>query len=147
MLDMMESMRKEEQREKEKQEMSKKKVIEEIERIKDFENYLQVVQVPLILIVVLSSPPPSPLQKKKNISKDRVCMELSMNDVLDMWVPFLTKYKVSVRAKTSLLASLFKIGGVDLNTVSVSKSSPHKNKKILIENEAGMVREENLNKV
>ena len=70
-----------------------------------------------------------------------------MNDVLDKWVPFLTRYKVSVRAETSLLASLFEIGGVDLNTVPVSKSSLHRNKKIVIKNEAGIVREENLDKV
>ena len=34
---MIESMRRAEQREKEKQEMSKKKVIEDIERVKEFE--------------------------------------------------------------------------------------------------------------
>ena len=70
-------------------------------------------------------------------------MELSMNDVLDKCIPILTRYKVSVRSETSLLESLFKIGGVGLNTVLVSK----RNKKIVIENEAGVVREENLDKV
>ena len=74
-------------------------------------------------------------------------MELSMNDALDKWVPFLTRYKVSVRAETSLLVSLFKIDGVDLNTVFLSKSSLNRNKKIVIENEAGIVREEYLDKV
>ena len=52
----------EEQREIEKQEMSKKKVMEDIERIIDFEIELSsMVQVPLILIVILSLP-----QKKEH---------------------------------------------------------------------------------
>ena len=70
-----------------------------------------------------------------------------MNDILDKWVPFLTRYKVSVSAETSLLASLFSIAGGDLNTVPVSKSGLHRNRKIVIENEAEIVREENLDKV
>ncbi|XP_065681866.1 uncharacterized protein LOC124808103 isoform X1 [Hydra vulgaris] len=143
MLDMTESMRREEQHKKEKREMSKKKAIEDIERMNKFD-------------VELSSSGTSatdtdnefePCQKKKKISEDRVYMELSMNDVLDKWIPFFTWYKVSVRAETSLLFSLFKVGGVDLNTVPVSKSSLHRNKKIVIENEARIMREENLDKV
>jgi hypothetical protein len=144
MVDIIESMRREEQHKKEKQEMSKKKAIKDMmERMNDFE-------------IELSSSGTSatdtdsefePCQKKKKISEDRVYIELSMNDVFDKWVPFLTRYKVSVRAETSLLSSLFKVGGVDLNTVPVSKSSLHRNKKIVIENEARIVREENLDKV
>ena len=119
-------MRGEEQREKEKQDTSKKKVIEHIERIKDFEMELSSSSTNAID----TDSDFEPSLRKKNISKDRVCMELSMNDVFDKWVPFLTRY--SVRAETSLLPSLFKIGGVDLNTVPVLKSGLHRNKKIVI---------------
>ena len=145
MFDMIERMHREDEREKERQERSKKKTIEEKERMKNFEMEVSFSSSGTSATDNDSDFEPSP--KKQKISKDRVCLQLSMNDILDKWVPFLTRYKVSVRAETSLLASLFSIAGVDLNTVPVSKSGLHRNRKIVIENEAEMVREENPDKV
>ena len=142
---MIERMHREDEREKERQERSKKKTIEEKERMKNFEMEVSFSSSGTSATDNDSDFEPSP--KKQKISKDRVCLQLSMNDILDKWVPFLTRYKVSVRAETSLLASLFSIAGVDLNTVPVSKSGLHRNRKIVIEIEAEMVREENLDKV
>ena len=140
MFDMIERMYREDEQEKDRQERSKKKTIKEKERMKNFEMEVSFSSSGTSATDNDSDFEPSP--KKQKISKDRVCLQLSMNDILDKWVPFLTRYKVSVRAETSLLASLFSIAGVNLNTVPVSKSGLHRrNRKIVIENEAEMVRE------
>ena len=97
---------------------------------------------------------PSPAKKRKvsgnrsrNTSGNKVSLQLSLDDVLEKWVPFLTRYKVGVRAETSLLSTLFQVGGADLDELPVSRSSLHRKRQVFVEQEAQIVREENLDKV
>ena len=57
------------------------------------------------------------------------------------------RYKVSVRAETAMLSSLFQAGGADTDILNISKSQIARKNHEIIENEALMVREQNLNKV
>ena len=67
--------------------------------------------------------------------------------MLDKWVPLVTRYDVSVRAETSLLAALFEVGGVDINNLNISRSTLNRKNNKIVENEAQIIREDNLDKI
>nr|XP_012563453.1 unnamed protein product [Hydra vulgaris] len=75
-------------------------------------------------------------KKKKLYNSTKICLQLSLNDVLDKWIPIMTRHQVSVRAEAAMLSLLFRTGGVDIDMLNIFKSQMARKNYELIENEA-----------
>ena len=92
-----------------------------------------------------------PLTKAQKTEKipdgAKVCLQLSMDDLLHNWIPIMTRYGIGVRPGTCLLTSLYKAGGVDIDEISMSRSTLNRKTHTVVESEAQIIREENLDKI
>jgi len=88
-----------------------------------------------------------PTTTKKISDGTKVCLQLSMEDLLSSWIPIMTRYGIGVRPGTNLLASLYNAGGVDIDEMRMSKSTLSRRTHLVVESEAQIIREENLDKI
>ena len=70
-----------------------------------------------------------------------------MENILNNWVPIMTRFGIGVRPGMCLLSSLYKAGGVNIDNISISRSTLNRKTHNVVESEAQIIREENIDKI
>jgi hypothetical protein len=88
-----------------------------------------------------------PPAKKKMSNKETVSLKLSMEGILQNWIPIMARYGIGTRPGTCLLTSLYKAGGIDIDKIKMSQKTLNRKTHTVVESEAQIIREENLDKI
>ena len=70
-----------------------------------------------------------------------------MENILNNWIPIMTRFGIGVRPGMCLLSSLYKAGGVNIDNISISRSTLNRKTHNVVESEAQIIREENIDKI
>ena len=87
-------------------------------------------------------------KKTRKVSGDtKIALNLSLDGILKEWVPSLTRYQTGSRCEAALINKLYEVGGVDTDLMATSRSTLRRKKFKILESEAEIVREDNLDKI
>lgn len=84
-----------------------------------------------------------PKAKVRKLSgKDKLILEVSADELINVTAPIAERSNIGYRTQTLWLSSILKVGGVDINDLSISQTSVYRKRFQVIEDMSAQIREE-----